>query len=111
MLAICAVAVVVFGLPALRMMSYRTIRVEATDGHVLPFAVFIVERGSSREEVKSTVGGKLEIPRRLDRLVLADRRYKAQVWEVDEIGRRLTVERSLYGKSLDFLLEKTVGEK
>ena len=100
------VAVVFLGIYGFNTIRFRTIDVAATDGQALPFAKFLVEDGFSTTELKTTVDGELKIPRGVDRLTVSDKRYKKQSWEGDEISDELVVERSLFGKSLDYVLEK-----
>ncbi len=80
----------------------REVQFVATDGHSLPFAEVVIttENGTRNERTDKT--GNLEIPRfgALE-LSMVDPRYIKKSWTREEIDRRLVVERTVLGSTLD----------
>jgi hypothetical protein len=97
----------VVGYFAFQNLSTRNITFIADDGHSLPFASVVVYKGDKPNHRRTLNDGSLKISRfGIDKIVLNDKRYKAQTWRDDEFEEILTVKRSFIGKSVDALAHK-----
>ncbi|MEM9479961.1 MAG: hypothetical protein AAGA58_09945 [Verrucomicrobiota bacterium] len=91
----------VFAVPAI---MNREITFIADDGHTLPMAGVVIETTSETLHDRTTVAGKVTIPRFSTKsLSLKDSRYVETTWQGKEIESTLIAKRTVLGSSLDKL--------
>ncbi|MEM0895477.1 MAG: hypothetical protein AAGJ79_01235 [Verrucomicrobiota bacterium] len=101
----------IFAMPAI---MEREITFIADDGHTLPMAGVVIETSSQTMHNRTTVAGKVKIPRFSTKSVsIRDSRYVETTWQGDEIESTLITKRTVLGSSLDKLsgmLRKSADE-
>jgi hypothetical protein len=80
----------------------REITFVAVDGHPLPFAAVVIDKGDSQIHRRTDNAGNLSIPRfGVSSIMLKDSRYVEQRWGSAEVGDKLVARRTILGAGLD----------
>ena len=105
------IGAVVLGWYAFHWVTTKDVEVVAVDGMAAPFAQFEMTRDGRVKELSADVNGVLEVPRfGVEELRVDDPRYVDTSWEGGGLPGKLSLERSMFGKSFDYLLERVADQ-